>query len=316
MSSLVSIRDIREARDFVYRAAVPTPLLPLKGPGRPGILLKCENLQRTGAFKIRGASNRIFRLPRSCRGVTASSSGNHAQAVALAARMRGIAAVVVMLDQSLPHKVEATRRYGAEVILGGRTSVAIRERAEREAAERGYVYIPPFSDPLIIAGQGTAGLEIARDCPDARSVVVPVGGGGLLSGIAVAVKRSLPRAKVFGVEPESIPKMARALEAGRVVALEESGTVADGLKPVCVSELTLEHAREYVDGMAQVSDAEILEAARRLLLEEKLVVEPSGAAAVAAVRSGRLRLPRGPAVCVLSGGNADMAMILNPAPGA
>jgi threonine dehydratase len=313
---MIDLDDIKEAQEAVYRAAIRTPVLPLKFSDRPAVFVKCENLQRTGAFKIRGASSRIFRLPRSCRGVTASSSGNHAQAVALAARMRGIAAVVVMLDRSMPHKVEGTRGYGAEVILGGRTSVAIRERAEREAAERGYVYIPPFSDPRIIAGQGTTGLEIVRDLPEVKSVVVPVGGGGLLSGIAVAVKRSLPRVKVFGVEPESIPKMSRAMEEGRVVTLEESRTVADGLKPVCVSDLTLSHVREYVDGMALVSDAEILEAARHLLLREKLVVEPSGAASVAAVRSGRLKLPRGPVVCVLSGGNADVAMILGSGPGA
>lgn len=310
MSPIITIQDIRAAQAVVSRAVIRTPILPLKFSDRPGVTVKCENLQRTGAFKIRGASNKIFRLPRSCRGVTASSSGNHAQAVALAARMRGMKAVVVMLDQSLPHKVEGTRGYGAEVILGGRTSMAIRERAEREAAERGYVYVPPFDDPLIIAGQGTAGLEIAQDFPDVKSVVVPVGGGGLISGIAVAVKRSLPRVKVFGVEPEGAPKMSRAVREGRVVILEEPRTIADGLKPVCVGELTLEHVRKYVDGMVLVSDEEILEAARHLLLKEKLVVEPSGAASVAAVRSGKLRLPRGPAVCVLSGGNADLGMIL------
>jgi len=246
--------------------------------------------------------------------VTASSSGNHAQAVALAARLRGMAAVVVMLDQSVRHKIEGARALGAEVILGGRTSLALRERAEREAAERGYVYVPPFDDPEIIAGQGTAGLEIVEDLPDVRAVVVPIGGGGLVSGIAAAVKGSRPRVRVFGVEPEGAPKMYRSVREGRLVTIEEPRTVADGLKPVRASELTLGHVRKYVDGIVLVSDEEILEATRHLILREKLVVEPSGAASVAAVLSGKLRLPRGPVVCVLSGGNADLGAILSGPP--
>jgi len=307
---IVTLRDIKAAHGIVSKAAIRTPVLPLKSTDRPETFVKCENLQRTGAFKIRGAYHKIARLPRSCRGVTASSSGNHAQAVALAARMRGMAAVVAMLDQSVPHKVEGTRALGAEVILAGRTSVVIRERAEREAAERGYVYVPPFNDPEIIAGQGTAGLEIVQDLPDVKAVVVQIGGGGLISGIAAAVKLSRPRVRVYGVEPEGAPKMYRSVREGRLVTIEEPSTVADGLKPVCASELTLEHVRRYVDGIVLVSDEEILEAARHMILREKLVVEPSGAATVAAVRSGKLRLPRGPVVCVLSGGNADVGAIL------
>ncbi len=310
MHPIVTLEDIQEARRAVSKAAIRTPILPLKAFDRPGTFVKCENLQRAGAFKIRGAFNRISRLPASCRGVTASSSGNHAQAVALAARMRGVAAVVVMLDQSVPHKIEGARALGAEVILGGRTSLAARERAEREAAERGYVYVPPFNDPDVIAGQGTVGLEILEDLPDVKAVVVPVGGGGLISGIATAVKRSRPEVKVFGVEPEGAPKMLRSVREGRIVTIEEPRTVADGLKPVCVGELTLEHVRAYVDGLVLVSDGEILDAARRLILEEKLVVEPSGAAPVAAVRAGKLDLPEGPVVCVLSGGNADLGAVL------
>jgi threonine dehydratase len=311
---MVTLDEIRAAREVVSAVAIRTPTLPLKSSGRPGVYLKCENLQRAGAFKIRGAFHKISRLPARCPGITASSSGNHAQAVALAASRRGLKAVIVMLDQSVPHKIEATRALGAEVILGGRTSVAIKERAEREAADRGFVYVPPFNDPEIIAGQGTAGLEILEDLPEVRSVVVPVGGGGLLSGIAVAVKESRPDVRVFGAEPEGAPKMTLSLRRGEIVTIPEPQTVADGLKPSRVGELTFEHARRYVDGMALVSDAEILSAARRLLLREKLVVEPSGAAALAAILSGKLSLPEGPAVAVLSGGNADVRAILDSAP--
>jgi threonine dehydratase len=308
---MVSLAEIRAAREAVAAAAIRTPLLPLKVCERPGVYLKCENLQRGGAFKIRGAFHKISRLPSGCPGVTASSSGNHAQAVALAAARRGLKAVIVMLDQSVPHKLEATRALGAEVILGGRTSVAIKERAEREAAERGFVYVPPFDDPEIIAGQGTVGLEILEDLPDVRSVVVPVGGGGLISGIAAAIKESRPHVRIFGAEPEGAPKMTLSLQRGQIVTIPEPQTVADGLKPSRVGELTFEHARRYVDGMALVSDAEILAAARHLLLREKLVAEPSGAAALAAILSGKLPLPDGPAVAVLSGGNADLRRILD-----
>lgn len=311
LAPMVTLDEIRAAREVLASVAVRTPLLPLKSGGREGIYLKCENLQRAGAFKIRGAFHKISRLPPGCPGVTASSSGNHAQAVTLAASLRGLKAVIVMLDQSVPHKLEATRALGAEVILGGRTSVAIKERAEREASERGFVYVPPFNDPEVIAGQGTVGLEILEDLPEVRSVVVPVGGGGLLSGIAAAVKESRPGVRVFGAEPEGAPKMTLSLERGTIVTIPEPQTVADGLKPSRIGELTFEHARRYVDAMALVSDNEILSAARHLLVREKLVVEPSGAAALAAILSGKLPLPEGPTVAVLSGGNADIRRILD-----
>jgi threonine dehydratase len=307
---MVTLADIRAAHRIVSKVAIRTPILPLKFFDRPHTFVKCENLQRTGAFKIRGAFNRIFRLPKSCRGVTASSSGNHAQAVALAARMRGIKACIVMLDQSVPHKVEGTKSYGAEVILGGNNSVLITERAEREAKERGYVFVPPFNDPDIIAGQGTVGLEIVQDLKDVRSVIVQIGGGGLSSGVATAVKESNPRIKVFGVEPTGAAAMRAALDAGKLVTLPSVDTIADGLKPLQVGPLTLDHVGRYADDVVLVRDEEILAATRHLILKEKLVVEPSGAAAFAAVMAGRLKLPKGPAVAILSGGNADLKMIL------
>jgi threonine dehydratase len=307
---MITLDDVRAAARRIRKRAVRTPLLEMKHGPRPGIFLKCENLQRTGAFKIRGAANRIARLPKSCRGVTASSSGNHAQAVACAARERGLKACIVMLDQAVPHKIEGTKAYGAEVVLGGADSIAITERALAIAKERGWTFVSPFDHPDIIAGQGTAGLEIAEDLPGVKAVIVQIGGGGLISGIATAVKGLRPRAKVYGVEPEGAPTMSRAVEAGRVVRLDSVDTVADGLKPLEVGPLTLAHAQARVDVLVRVSDAEFLDAARHLLLKEKLVVEPSGAAALAAVRSGRLELPRGPVAVVLSGGNADVGRIL------
>lgn len=307
---MVTLADIRSAQRIVSKVAIRTPILPLKFCDRPGTYVKCENLQRTGAFKIRGAYHRISKLPRSCRGVTASSSGNHAQAVALAARMRGLQACIVMLDQSVPVKIEGTRSYGAEVILGGSTSVAITERALREAESRGFVFVPPFNDPDVISGQGTVGLEIVEDLRDVKAVVVQIGGGGLSSGVATAVKESNPRIKVFGVEPEGAAAMRAALDAGSVVTLPRVDTIADGLKPTQVSALTLDHVRRYVDDVVLVSDEQILSATRHLVLKEKLVVEPSGAASLAAVMSGRLRLPKGPVVAILSGGNADLSRIL------
>jgi threonine dehydratase len=311
---MVTLADIRAAQKIVSKVAIRTPILPLKFFDRPDTYVKCENLQRTGAFKIRGAYHRISKLPKSCKGVTASSSGNHAQAVALAARMRGIKACIVMLDQSVPHKVEGTRSYGAEVILGGNNSILIGERAEREAAERGYVFVPPFNDPDIIAGQGTVGLEIVQDLKDVKSVIVQIGGGGLSSGVATAVKETNPRIKVFGVEPTGAPAMRAALDAWKVVTLPSVDTIADGLKPTRVGPLTLEHIARYADDVVLVSDEEIMAATRHLILKEKLVVEPSGAAALAAVMSGKLKLPKGPAVIILSGGNADLKMILASQP--
>ena len=311
---MVTLADIQAAHKIVAEIAIRTPILPLKFCDRPETYVKCENLQRTGAFKIRGAFHRISKLPPSCKGVTASSSGNHAQAVALAAKMRGIKACIVMLDQSVPHKIEGTKSYGAEVILGGTNSVVITERAEREAAERGYVFVPPFSDPDIIAGQGTVGLEIVQDMPGVKSVIVQIGGGGLSSGVATAIKESNPKIKLFGVEPSGAAKMRAALDAGKVVTLPEVKTIADGLKPTRVSELTLDHIRRYADDVVSVTDEEIMAATRLLVFKEKLVVEPSGATALAAILAGKLKLPEGPAVAILSGGNADLRMILDSQP--
>jgi len=308
---MITLRDIKAARERVGKIAIRTPLLPLKfGPA--DTYVKCENLQRGGAFKCRGAANKILSLSPKvrARGVVAYSSGNHAQAVALCAQQLGIPACIVMLDQSVAHKVEGTKSYGAEVVLGGTSSEAIRKRAEEIAAERGYTVVPPFNDELIMAGQGTVGLEILEDLPDVKAVVVQIGGGGLSSGVATAIKESKPRVKVFGVEPEGAAKMHASLAKGELVTLAGTDTIADGLKPVRAGELTFAQVRKYVDEVVLVSDEEMLEATRRLILKEKLVVEPSGAASLAAILAGKLKLPKGKVCAVLSGGNADLAAIL------
>src|SRR5262245_16125074 len=309
---MVSLSDIRAARKRLDGAVLRTPLLPLKS-GRPDTWLKCENLQRSGSFKLRGAYNKIASLSPAVRkrGVVAYSSGNHAQGVALAGQIFGIPTTIVMLDQSMAHKVEGTRSYGAEVVFGGRSSEEIKARAEAIAEERGRTLVRPFDDPFIIAGQGTIGLEIVEQLKEVKAVVVPIGGGGLCSGVATAVKSLRPRVKVFGVEPSGAPKMSESLKKGELVTLPGTNTIADGLKPVRAAEITFEHVRKYVDDVVLVTDEEILAATRHLVLKEKLVVEPSAAATTAAILSNKLKLPKGGAVAVISGGNVD----LNQVPG-
>jgi len=307
---MITLLDIRAAARRLEGVALKTPILPLK-VGRPDTWLKCENLQRSGSFKLRGAYNKIASLAPKVRrrGVVAYSSGNHAQGVALAAKIFGIPATIVMLDQSMAHKVEGTRAHGAEIVFGGRSSEEIKSRAEQIAAEKGCTVVKPFDDPFIIAGQGTVGLEIVSQVPKLTSVVVPIGGGGLSSGIATAVKSLKHRVKVFGVEPAGAPKMSEALKKGELVTLPGTDTIADGLKPVRAGELTFEHVQKYVDEVVLVSDEEIIAAVRHMLLKEKIVVEPSGAATIAAILAGKIKLPKGPAVAVLSGGNVDLKAV-------
>ena len=307
---MITLADIRRAQKRLAGAVLRTPLLPLK-VGRPDTWLKCENLQRSGSFKLRGAYNKIASLPPAVRkrGVVAYSSGNHAQGVALAGQVFGIPTTIVMLDQSVAHKVEGTRSYGAEVIFGGKSSEEIKARAESIAAEQGKTLVRPFDDELIIAGQGTIGLEIIEQLKDVKAVVVPIGGGGLSSGVATAVKSLKPKVKVFGAEPAGAPKMSESLKKGQLVTLPGTNTIADGLKPVRASEITFEHVRKFIDDVVLVTDEEILSATRHLIYKEKLIVEPSGAATTAAILSGKLKLPKGAAVAVISGGNVDLRLV-------
>ena len=312
VGTLVGPAAIRDAARGLRGVAVRTPLLPapwLSDEVGSPVRLKCESFQPIGAFKLRGAYTMVARLPAEerARGVVTYSSGNHAQAVAFAARAFGIDAVIVMPENAPRIKVEGTKRLGAEVIREGTTSLARRARAEAVQAERGLTMIPPFDHPDIIAGQGTVGLEILEDMPEVATIVVPIGGGGLVSGVAAYVKRERPDVRVVGVEPTGAPAMRRSLDAGEIVTLDRIDSIADGLVPVRPGDLTFAHARALVDDVVLVEDAAIRTATARLLFRSKLVVEYSGAATVAALLTG-LDSP-GPVAAVISGGNIDPSRI-------
>jgi threonine dehydratase len=307
---LVSAADIERAAFGLEGVVVRTPLLSaswLSTEVGADVRLKCENLQAAGAFKIRGAYTAIARLDpeRRGRGVVAYSSGNHAQGVALAARLFGVRAVVVMPTTAPAVKREGAARLGAEVVLEGTTSVERQRRAEAIAAEQQLTIIPAFDHPDIIAGQGTVGLEIIEDWPAVETIVVQIGGGGLIAGIAAFVKQRNPSVRVIGVEPRTADAMKRSREAGHPVTIEPASTIADGLMPVRPGDLTVAHARAWVDDIVLVDDDAILDATRRLLAESKLVVEFSGAATVAAIMAGAVEVRGRRTVAVLSGGNLD-----------
>ena len=312
-ATLVSLKDVRTAAERIARAVVRTPLVAfpeLSDELGVEVRLKCESLQRTGSFKARGATNYVRQLgvEEAARGVLTYSSGNHGQAVALAARLRSVRAVVVMPVTAPQVKREGAERLGAEVVLEGTTSLERKVRAEAIALDEGLAMVPPFDHPWIIAGQGTAGLEIAEEWPDLDTVVVPVGGGGLASGVAAAVRALVPAARIVGVEPVGAASMRRALDAGCPVVLDEIKTIADGLAPVKAGEMTFRHLSELADDVVTVEDDAIRDAARLLLLGRKLAVEYSGAAALAALREGLVSHGRRVAV-VISGGNLDPSLL-------
>ena len=313
MSALVGPAAIDAAAERIRGAVRRTPLVDVSDVAGRSLRLKCENLQVAGAFKIRGASNLVAQIASGpdVRGVITYSSGNHAQAVACAARRSGLPAVVVMPETAPAVKVEGTRSYGAEVLFEGTTSVERRRRAEALAAERGLTMVPPFDHPEIIAGQGTVGREILEDQPSSDTIYVPIGGGGLVAGVAAAVKRRRPATRVVGVEPVGAAAMARSLAAGAPVTLDGAASIADGLLPVRPGDLTFAHAAAFVDDVVTVEERAIAEAVRWLAARAKLVVEPSGAAAVAAALfSGRGNGGEdGDTVAVLSGGNIAPAAL-------
>lgn len=311
---LVRLDEIEDAVERLRGVAVRTPLVwsPLLSAKLGGeVRLKCESLQRAGAFKIRGAYNFTSRLPEEAleRGVITYSSGNHGQAVALAAGILGARAVVVMPTTAPEVKREGVKRLGGEVVFEGTTSLERQARAETLAASEGLTVVPPFDHPQIIAGQGTVGLEIHRAWPEVDAVLVPIGGGGLLSGTAAALRRLSPDVLVVGVEPRGAASMRRALEAGRPEALGEIDTIADGLAPVRAGELTYRHVREMVDDIVLVDDDEIREASAFLVQRQKLIVEYSGAATVAALLHHGVDGDRRNVCAVISGGNADASVI-------
>ncbi|HSW09625.1 MAG TPA: threonine/serine dehydratase [Bacillota bacterium] len=308
---MVKLDDIRQARARIAGRVHRTGLdlsSSFSGPAGGMVYLKPENLQKTGSFKIRGAANYILQLDRETgrRGVIAASSGNHGQAVACAAGWMGYPSTVVLPEAASPVKVEAARAYGAEVIRHGSTSVERLELARRLAEGRRMTFIHAFDDPRVIAGQGTVGLEILEDLPDVDQVVVPVGGGGLIAGVALAVKSMQPRAQVIGVEPERANALQLSLEAGAITGIDRPTSIADGLLPSRPGDLPFTLAQAHVDGVIAVTDEELRRAVLALLERARLVVEPSGAAGLAAILAGKIRGCGRRTVVVLSGGNLSL----------
>jgi threonine dehydratase len=302
---LVSKADILSAAKKLDGIAVHTPLLPAPFLG-DDVWLKPEMLQRGGAFKLRGAYNFISRLSPKVRkrGVVAPSSGNHAQAVALAAKLLGAPATVVMPTTVTQAKRGGAERLGARIELAGTTTQDRMDRAVEIVEAEGATLVPPYDDPLIIAGQGTVGLEIAKDLPDVKTVLVPVGGGGMSAGVAAAIKLLKPKARVIGVEPVGAPKLSRARAAGKPVRLDKTSSIADGLMAVEIGHLAFQHHQRFMDDVVLVEDEAMRRAVRLLLDRGKLVTEPSGAITAAAVMEGLVQL-KGPTVVVLSGGNIE-----------
>jgi threonine dehydratase len=313
-AEIVSLDDIREARTRLDGITVRTPLIPLEWDGRK-LYLKPENLQPIGAFKLRGAYNKIASLTdeERARGVITYSSGNHAQGVAYAARALGTKAVIVMPRNAPAVKREATAALGAEIVFVGPSGVERQIKAEQLAAEHGHIIVPPYDDEKIIAGQGTAGLEILEDLPEVDLVLVPIGGGGLISGISTAIKSVKPTAKVIGVEPELAADAQASFRAGKIVkfpAEQVLSTSADGLRSQYVGTITFEHIRRYVDDVVTVSEDDILNAVKILSENPKTAAEPSGAVATAAWLFHRDSLPKSNfTVAVISGGNIDPELL-------
>jgi threonine dehydratase len=309
---MVSLHDILAAQSLLRGIAVRTPLLEWTGvTAKRKLFLKLENLQPMGAFKLRGAYNKVasFSDDERRRGVVSYSSGNHGQGVAYAARALGLKAIIVMPGNAPKIKLEATAALGAEVVTVGPGSEERRLRAEQLAAEHGYVVVPPYNDEKIIAGQGTVGLEILEDLPEVETVLVPVGGGGLISGVSAAIKLTNPKVNIIGVEPELAGDARASLHSGHIVtfaAEQVTQTLADGLRTQSIGEVNFEHIRAYVDEIVSVKEDEIREATRALSANPKTVAEPSGAVTVAAFMFHSAELPRTRNnVAVISGGNID-----------
>jgi threonine dehydratase len=311
-SELVGLHDVRAAADRLAGRLHRTPVLRSTSLGRlwgdVRLDLKAELFQRTGSFKPRGMLNKVLSLPAEerARGIVTLSAGNAGAAVAYAAASVGVPGTVVMPATAVPAKVAACRAYGADVVL---TDGDLVETYLAVVAETGRIPVHPFDDPAVVAGAGTVGLEIAEDVPDADVVLVPVGGGGLISGVAAALARVAPGTRVIGVEPETADVMTRSLAAGGPVRMPEARSVADGLAPPMSGEVTVAHVSAFVDRVVRVSDADILAALALAVQRTKLLLEPSAAAPLAALMTGVLDLPPGTrVVSVLSGGNVDLAL--------
>ena len=312
----ISIGDILEAGNRIAGVIHRTPLLhseSLSEMSGVNLFFKTENFQKTGSFKIRGAANKIFSLPREegARGIVTASSGNHGQAVAFASRVCGYSAAVVMPEGGSPAKAASIKAYGAELIYRGTTTEERMSLAKKICEERGAVYVPPYDDPFVMAGQGTIGLEILEDLEDAAAVLVPTGGCGLISGIATALKEKNAGIAVLGVEPEGSNSTGMSFRAGRRTALDKIDTIADGIRTTIPGELTFPVVQRYVDDMLTVTDEDVLHAQYMILERCKMLAEPTGAVSAAAVLCGVLpeKFRGRNVVALISGGNVAMSSL-------
>ncbi|MDY0393308.1 threonine/serine dehydratase [Virgibacillus halophilus] len=315
---MITITDIRQAHENISAVIHNTPVITSKQLDEMSgnqVFLKSEHLQKTGSFKIRGATNKVKAAVTSGAAfITAASSGNHGQAVAYIANQLGIKARIVVPEDAAASKVSAIKAYNGEIEYCGRTSAERLPRAKELAEKHGGVFIPPYDDPLVIAGQGTVGLEIMEQVKGADIVLVPVGGGGLISGIATAVKAINPAVKVIGIEPELADDTYRSLQAGKLIAIGPTETIADGLRSSQPGDLTFPVIQKYVDDLVLVSESEIRQAQQFIMERMKQVVEPSGAVTTAAVMHHKLHVKHKRIVCVVSGGNIDLSQLANLLP--
>jgi threonine dehydratase len=311
----LDLAAIRAARERIAGRLHVTPTVTSTRLGdrvNVKLFLKCENLQKTGSFKTRGVLNKLSQLDAAARakGVVTVSAGNHAQALAWGARAAGVRATVVMPEAASPAKIEASRGYGAEVVLHGATSIQAFAKARELEKERGLTFVHPFDDELVAAGAGTTALELLEQAPDLDVVVIPIGGGGLIAGMLPAIKEQNPKIRVYGVEPAGAPSMRMSLDQGRAVKLDAVNTIADGLAAPMAGELNYEIVKRYVDDVVLLDDAAIAAGVRDLLLNTKLLAETAGATATAAVLARAIPLHDGERVgAVLSGGNIDFAKL-------
>jgi len=313
----VSIDDVKKARVRIEGVAHVTPIFSSRTIGDlcgHSVFLKPESLQRVGAFKFRGAYNKVASMSKEERekGLVTHSSGNHAQALALAGSLFNVPVTVVMPTNAPKVKVDAVNGYGGIVEFCGTTNEERKARALELVSQEGHILVPPYDDPHIVAGQGTIGLEVLEQVPDVNAVVVPIGGGGLISGIALAIKSLRPDVKVFGVESVGAPGMYLSLKNGEITHCEQKETIADGLLPSAPGIIPFAIGKECIDNVVLVNDNEIKEALKILLLRAKLVVEPSGAVSVAALLNHRIEMEKGSnVVAVLSGGNIEPKVLLD-----
>ncbi|MBM6967133.1 threonine ammonia-lyase [Massilimicrobiota timonensis] len=309
---MLDLKHFQEAKKRVDEVIIPTPLIYSEAFSKEcknQVYIKPENLQRTGAFKIRGAYNKIMKMDdeSKSKGLIASSAGNHAQGVAYAASKLGVKAVIVMPKHTPLIKVEATEAHGAEVVLAGEVYDEAYQKACDLQKEYGYTFVHPFNDEDVIEGQGTIALEILDELPDTDIILVPIGGGGLISGIACAAKQIKPTIKIIGVEPEGAASALAAINEDQVVALKEANTIADGTAVKEIGDMTFDYIKEYVDGIITVSDYELMDAFLLLVEKHKLVAENSGILSLAALK--KLNEKNKKVVSLISGGNIDVLTI-------